>query len=146
VPTLTCEANQSKRNHMAWLLTLILLADIPRDPVLTDYVDMIEISHVHSRSGNGEKHVNHYYIFWDWDGWNHRVVDWRHYAKQRPQRFGNQWLLRFTEEEGGQQRRIICKYWRETSTDYDPELFDRQFLRECDRRKLNFNIFVLPGE
>lgn len=57
-------------------LALLALGMLPRDSVVAEQVDRIEVNHVYDGKGNL---VIDQIIFWDWNAWHSRfdVVDWR---------------------------------------------------------------------
>lgn len=62
--------------NLSTFIAAALLLVIPRDPVLSDRVDLIEVNHFHCEQG---KEVFCQQLFWDWsdrDGRFH-IVTWK---------------------------------------------------------------------
>jgi hypothetical protein len=112
----------------------------PAATVSTERVDLMEVNHFHDDQG---RPVFDQIIFYDWSSTDHRyqIRDWRllKNANQVPLRrtsdgeyvavwtdFKNRDVLRTTQ----------AKLVRETWTQYDPELIEREYLPEGKRRKL----------
>jgi len=107
------------------------------DPVVHDACDIIELNHYYDGSG---KLVLEQYIFWDWHpaDSSFRVVAWRHADKcalkcRGSLRTGYEMML----FDGEQVRRIRSRMRRETWTQYDPEVHDRQFVPQDQRTGLS---------
>lgn len=113
---------------MSLLAAILLLATIPHEITVRESVDLIERNHFYNDEG---REVFTQWIFWDWERDRHQVEGWRN----------NQPDFRFTERpplltwsQGTERRQVRSTYWRETWTQHDPELFDREIVPK-DRRK-----------
>ena len=106
----------------------------PHEDVLDDHVDLIEVNHYYDEHG---KLVFDQLIFYDWrakDG-RFQVRDWK-MIKKRTQLPRKNWRTgKFTViwQEGDQLRKVRAVSVRETWTQQDPELLERDFLPK-DRR------------
>lgn len=111
--------------------------------VIVDRVDLIEINHYH----NNGRSVLDQVIYWDWDFKTNRfqVVAWRMF--KQPEQYPirnwriNRYVSIFTDpgpSSFGEKtnRKIIAFQFRETWTEYDPEVFERDFLERDFRRGL----------
>jgi hypothetical protein len=122
-------------------LCLAACGATPSTKVADDQVDLIEINHFHDDQG---RPVFDQILFYDWSAADQRyqLRDWRLLKSQ------NQLPLRNTG--GGEYvavwsdfksrdvlRRTKAKLVRESWTQYDPELVEREFLPEGKRRKLS---------
>lgn len=100
---------------------------------LTESVDVVELNHFFDDDG---KPVLDQLIFYRWNGRRHELIDWRN-AKTReclPVRHGSRWECIWVD--GIQLRRIRCASMRESWTQWDPELVDREVLPTDRRQKL----------
>lgn len=105
--------------------------------VIVDHVDLIELNHFYNEK---MEHVFDQFIFYDWSSQLKKfiVVDWR--LKKDPNKFvcknhhTNRWELVMHDE--GNLRHIISKSHRETWTQYDPELRNRNIVTQENRRGL----------
>lgn len=123
---------------------LILLLTIPSLPesVTAEQVDVVEVNHFYDDNG---RHVFDQVIFYDWsDGWQrHQVVAWRLIKdrSQLPQRnwqaSSESYVTFWVDQEV--LRKVTAKSFRETWTQYDPELLEREALRKEDRRELRIS-------
>jgi len=106
-------------------------------------VDLVEVNHLYNDMG---EHVLDQVIFWDWcfNSRRHQVRDWRLlrgaaspsgracYGPQRLWPFG--WQVTLLDDGG--MRHVYATAIRETWTQYDPEMAERNVLEEQKRRKL----------
>lgn len=112
----------------------------PATKIADECVDLIEINHFHDDQG---RPVFDQIIFYDWSLTDHRyqIRDWR--LLKNP----NQLPLRRTSDgeyvavwsdfkNRDVLRKTQAKLVRESWTQYDPELVEREFLPEGKRRKL----------
>lgn len=112
---------------LAWLL----LATIPMDAVTPrDAVCLIERNHFFNERCEP---VFTQYIFFDWSGARHDVVAWRlekegYVFTERPP------CVTWTEE--GMVYQVRGKIWRETWSQTDEEVFEREILKKELRRGL----------
>jgi len=122
------------------LLLATAVARIERPEPLSEHVDLIEVNHFYDEQG---RLVFEQVIFYDWSGKDCRfqVVDWRllKHPSQIPLRdwtrggYSAVWhdfkmrdVLRLT----------TCDFTRESWTQYDPELVEREHLPQEKRREL----------
>lgn len=111
---------------IAWLL----LTTIPYEAAITDRVTAIEVNHFYDEQG---KLVFEQHIFLDWNPVASRydVRDWR-LKKGEPVIVGDNML--WTDE--GRLRRVRFDVLRESWTQYDPELVEREVLSKEQRKEL----------
>lgn len=107
------------------LLILLLAGWLePHCPLSRSHVDLIELNHCYNEEGLP---IYHQYIFWKWDGQlGYRVQAYRVLKGQfsGPCRYRSGYRARWCDN--GVFREITAPYFRETWTQYDPELDDRQ--------------------
>jgi hypothetical protein len=115
------------------MIFLLLFATIPTDIVVSEQVDVAEINHFYDDKG---RHVFDQVIFYDWIGFTHMVRDWR-LIKSESQRPVNGKMLFYDQET---LRKITASSQRETWTQHDPELAERERLPK-ERRRL---LYVKP--
>src|SRR4051812_20686862 len=114
-----------------YLLTTcsIIFADIRKDDVIREYVDLIELNHFYDEHG---KLVFDQVIFYDWSWIENRynVRAWRlvKNPNQLPQQDLENGGYRAFWQDGEYMRYISSKEIRETWTQYDPELIEREYL------------------
>ena len=105
--------------------------------VATDQVDLIEYNHLYDEQG---RHVLDQLIFYDWSRSESRyqIRDWRliKSKKQVPHRDERRGLYVATWYDGDSIRQVRAVSVRETWTQYDPELVEREFLPKEQRREL----------
>lgn len=121
--------------------------------VAEERVDLIEINHFHDDQG---RPVFDQIIFYDWSQTDQRyqIRDWRllKNANQIPLRNtgDGEYVAVWTDFKSRDAlRKTQAKLLRESWTQYDPELVEREFLPEGKRRKLrdasaNFKAGILP--
>lgn len=116
----------------AW--TLLLIGWIgPEPPVLRETVDQLEVNHFFDEHG---KLVFDQYIFREWHySGEFRIVDWRLCKSVAQQPLGNRVLW----WDGDKIRDVRAVSVKETWTQYDVELLERERLPKEFRREL------LPG-
>lgn len=118
-------------------LVLVALSLQPSDDVAYDQVDLIEVNHFYDEHG---RLVFDQIIFYDWSAEQNRyhVRAWRllKNVSQVPRRNWrrNDWETIW--HDGNILRRVRSKGARETWTQYDPELVEREFLPKEKRREL----------
>lgn len=113
----------------------LLLAILPLDDATCERCDLIELNHVHDDCG---QHTFSQLIFWEWTGTKHDVIAWRlvKYTTQHPTRdwrrggYYVRWL------EGDKTREIRSPCYRESWTQYDVEMHERNELPKERRREL----------
>lgn len=128
---------------MLAILVCTLLATTPIADARHHRVDVVEVNHLYNDMG---EHVLDQVIFWDWcfTACRYQVRDWRLLrgaaspsgrvccGPQRLWPFG--WQVTLLDDGGV--RRIYARAVRETWTQYDPEMAERNVLEEQKRRKL----------
>lgn len=116
---------------LAVLFALVLGSTQPQ-PVK---IDLIEINHYHDANG---EHVFDQLIFYEWSSQRKRfdVRDWRLLKNDSmypvPKR--GRWLLRWHDD--GVMREVDITSVRESWTQYDPELVEREYLPQDQRLPL----------
>jgi hypothetical protein len=118
----------------------LLLAAVnftPQEFVARDQVDLIEVNHYYDEAG---KHVFDQLIFYDWSGEESRyhVRAWRliKHPSQFPHRDVRADAYVATWQDGDVLRSVRGEAFRETWTQYDPELLERAALPKSQRREL----------
>ena len=133
--------------------TTIALGIAPQDDVARESVDLIELNHFYDEQG---RLVFDQVIFYDWSATDARynVRAWRlvKNAAQLPQR---DWASALSGvpaggysamwQDGEQIRHIYSKSIRETWTQYDPELLEREYLPKERRKELRTVKFTRPA-
>jgi hypothetical protein len=119
------------------LLTVPVLAhDNPQD-VVTEQVDVVELNHFYDESG---RLVFDQIIFYDWSPCceRHQVRAWRlvKCRSQIPVRDWDRGGHVATWHDGEVLRSVRAQTCRETWTQYDPELVEREILSKDKRREL----------
>lgn len=118
-------------------LVLLLCSIIPQDFVVRESVDLVETNHFYDEHG---RLVFDQVIFYDWSAGDSRynVRAWRLVKNpaQLPQRDWKDGGYSAMWQDGEQIRRIHSKSIRETWTQYDPELVEREYLPKERRREL----------
>lgn len=119
---------------MATLL-IILAALLPTDDVVRERVDMIEVNRFYDDQG---RLVFDQLLFYEWDGERHQLHAWRMIKtdNQIPEYSHGRKVWSATFKDGDVLRRIDAGYTRETITQYDPELSEREHLPKEKRREL----------
>jgi hypothetical protein len=116
---------------------LLILAVVPSQGITRDEVDLVEVNHYHDEAG---RRVFDQLIFYDWSQQRQRfqVRAWRliKHPEQLPQRDYRRDHWRVLWHDGGLLREVIASAYRETWTQYDPELLDRKHLPQDQRREL----------
>jgi hypothetical protein len=116
---------------------LTVCAFIPHLPVAADEVDLVEVNHFYNAEGS---HVFDQVIFWQWfdDVSEFRVIAWRFHKSphQTPYRDWRRGGYESVWHDGHVLRQVRAAFLRETWTQYDPEVHDRQFLPQEQRRGL----------
>lgn len=121
------------------IFAALLLAAIPHSDVVTEAVDLIEVNHFFDEQG---RKVYDQVLFWDWNDWQgeYEVVAWRMLKteRQRPRREGKIFITKWMDtQEGDVWRCVMAKAFRETWTQHDPELREREKLSKEKRRGLS---------
>jgi hypothetical protein len=130
------------------LLTMLALrsaaAITPVNDVARESVDLIEVNSTYDEYG---KFIFRQIIFWDFEhytalngaaGYRYQVVCWRMLKddSQLPQRdhASRRYFVRW--QDGNIARHVSAKEFRETWSQYDPELLEREILPKEKRREL----------
>lgn len=126
-------------------LPLLSLEFAPREDVARERVDLIELNHFYNEHG---QLVFDQIICYDWCPATRRfqVRAWRMVKSrsQLPQRDWQRGGWSALWQDGDQTRLIYASAFRETWTQYDPELVERQYLpKEC-RKELRTPRVVKP--
>ncbi len=106
----------------------------PNETVLNDRVDLIEVNHFYDEKG---RLVFDQILFYDWSATRSRynIRDWRllKTRAQLPRRDSQNHCFVAVWHDGNILRQVTATSCRESWTQYDPELTERQFLPK-DRR------------
>ncbi|MGV3486067.1 MAG: hypothetical protein ACO1RT_16745 [Planctomycetaceae bacterium] len=130
----------------AALLVTTSIVSAPDASVIRDGVDLVELNHYHDARG---EHVFDQLIFYDWSNQTRRfqVRAWRlvKSESQLPRRdFRHRnWLIRWHDD--GVLREVTAASRRETWTQYDPELIEREYLPQDQRLDLSSPTSPLRG-
>lgn len=127
--------------NLAITAALLLAAILPQpDGVARDTVDLIELNHFYDEHG---RLVFDQVIFWDWseDAGRYDVRAWRlvKHPAQVPQRNWRDGGYLAMWQDGEHVRRVDAAAIRETWTQHDPELLEREYLPADKRRPLKGN-------
>ncbi|TWT30701.1 hypothetical protein [Blastopirellula retiformator] len=108
------------------LTCAIVSAAETHTPAVHDRVDLIEVNHLYDCGG---RHVLDQIIFWDWDRDRFTVRAWRLIKdgnclprRNRNGVYVSYWRDMYT------MRKVVAPRKRETWTNYDPEVADREVL------------------
>jgi hypothetical protein len=119
------------------LVFLSLVSAISKPHTVRDRVDLVEVNHYHDDSG---RHVFDQLIFYDWNATRKRfdVRAWRLIKRpsQLPRRDHAANIWRVIWHDGGVLRTVEAAAHRETWTQYDPELVNREYLPQEQRKDL----------
>ena len=109
----------------------------PQEDVAREQVDLIEVNHFYDDQG---RHVFDQMIFYDWSPKQarHMVCAWRlvKTAAQLPQRNWRDGSYEAVWHDGDVLRKVKAMTLRESWTQHDPELVEREFLAKEKRRDL----------
>ena len=109
----------------------------PREDVASERVDLIEVNHFYDDQG---RLVFDQLLFYDWshDDGRYQLRAWRMVKNntQLPQRNWQSGGYVATWQDGDVLRKISAASTRESWTQYDPELTEREFLPKEKRREL----------
>lgn len=118
-------------------LPLLGLGIAPREDLARDRVDLIELNHFYNEHG---QLVFDQIIFYEWcpAAGRFQVRAWRMVKSpsQLPQRDWQRGGWSALWQDGDQTRLIYASGFRETWTQYDPELVERQYLPKERRKEL----------
>ena len=122
---------------MLYVLLVVFGTASAEDVVAVDQVDLIEVNHFYD---DQSRLVFDQVIFYDWCTYDNRyqVRAWRllKHSAQIPRRNWRTGEHETIWRDGDVLRRIRAKVVRETWTQYDPEILEREFLPKEYRRKL----------
>lgn len=117
------------------LVCLAVLTSNPVDDVAVDRVDLVEVNHFYDEQG---RLVFDQIIFYDWSAprGRYNVRAWRllKTPAQIPHRQQGEYVAVW--HDGEVLRKIRAASLRESWTQYDPELVEREFLPKEKRREL----------
>jgi hypothetical protein len=120
------------------VLLLTSLCHNGTDLVVGDQVDLIEVNHFFDEQG---RHIFDQTIFYDWCPvqCRYNVRAWRllKHPSQRPYRDWKGGGYIAVWHDGNLLRRVRSPSFRESWTQYDPELVERDFLPKEQRRDLH---------
>jgi len=109
----------------------------PREDVASEQVDLVEVNHFYDDQG---RHVFDQVIFYDWEAGHsrHMVRAWRLVKNpaQLPQRNWKDGSYSALWYDNDVLRRVQAKSMRESWTQYDPELVEREYLPKEKRKDL----------
>lgn len=119
----------------------------PQEDVSRDRVDLVEVNHFYDDVG---RHVFDQVIFYDWSpaDCRHVVRAWRMVKSdsQLPIRNWADDTYTATWNDGEVLREVRAATMRESWTQYDPELVEREFLPKEKRRELRSNRVPPPAQ
>lgn len=124
---------------MLQVFAVALFAGMPQGGVACDYVDLVEVNHVHDQRG---KRMYSQALFYDWlpRRGEYQVRAWRLLKDEadRPERDFQRgdWVMIFTE--GSRLREVRAAVYRESWTQYDREQAERDRLPKDYRPGLLF--------
>lgn len=114
---------------------VLLLSIIPQSLTLAETTDVVELNHFYDDNG---RHVFDQVIWFDWDARHcrHQVRAWRlvKCPSHVPQRTVGGYVTLWVEESG--LRKVTAMSMRETWTQFDPELVERETLAKEKRKGL----------
>lgn len=117
------------------MITAILLAILPLpDDIVRDSVSVTEINHYYDHNGC---HIFDQIIYWDWEQDHYSVRAWEllKHESQIPRYIRRrEWVT--THFDGETLRRVRAESFRETWTQWDVELLERDLLPPERRRGL----------
>lgn len=109
----------------------------PQEDVASEQVDLIEVNHFYDDQG---RHVFDQVIFYDWDQdfSRHMVRAWRLVKNpaQLPQRNWKDNSYVAIWHDGDVLRKVQAPTMRQSWTQYDPELVEREYLPKEKRKEL----------
>lgn len=118
-------------------LILLIASFLPMEVVAKDQVDVIEINHFYDEQG---RLVFDQVIFYDWSPMQSRyhVRAWRLLKNKTQLPHRNRLAGGFTAvwHDGEVLRKVCASALRESWTQYDPELIEREFLPKEKRKEL----------
>lgn len=122
---------------MIELIIVLALMGIEHDPSTRDHVDLIELNHFYDDHG---RLVFDQYIFYDWDDslCQFVIVDWRLKKSKNwtVLKYHSEKVYRLRFLDSGILRIVRSPSYRETWTQHDPELANREIVPKENRRLL----------
>ena len=119
------------------LIVAATLCLVPRTPVVQDEVDVIEVNHYFDAKGCL---VFDQVIFWKWNEWDREfhVIAWRFLKApgQIPIRNWRNGQYHTIWHDGSVLRHVRSQAFRETWTQFDPEVEDRNYVSRQARENL----------
>ena len=119
------------------VIALSSVAISPREDVATERVDLIEVNHFYDDQG---RLVFDQLLFYDWshDDARYQLRAWRMVknSSQLPQRNWQSGGYSSVWQDGEVLRKVVSPTTRESWTQYDPELTEREFLPKERRKEL----------
>ncbi len=116
---------------------LLALANAPAEQMVVDRVDLIEVNHYYDEHG---RHVFDQTIYYDWcpQQCRYNVRAWRllKSASQLPHRDWKTNEYVAVWHDGSVLRKVRADQFRESWTQYDPELVEQDYLPKDQRRDL----------
>jgi hypothetical protein len=128
----------------AGLIVAAMLSIIPIQDIIVESHDLVEINHFHDIGGDN-RHIFDQIIYYDWEKTGlrverYQVIAWRllKNENQKPIRDGDGYYTAYFKDEkcGGKLRKVMCRAFRETWTQEDVELIEREFLPMDQRKEL----------
>ena len=127
-------------------IILLLFTAVPSEIVARELVDLTEVNHFYDEHG---RLVFDQVIFYDWSESDarHNVRAWRLVKdrSQLPQRDWETGRYSATWQDGEQLRHVESRSIRETWSQYDPELVEREYLPKERRKELRTVKAGLPA-
>jgi hypothetical protein len=122
---------------------VVALGTAPQQDVARETVDLIEVNHFYDEHG---RLVFDQIIFMDWDGIRLQVRAWRLIKNQAqlPQRDWKDGGYSALWQDGEVLRQVRSRSIRESWTQYDPELVEREYLPKERRKELRTVKFIKP--
>jgi len=122
---------------MTFALIIAAISLLPSDDVAVDSVDVVEVNHFFDDEA---RHVFDQLIFRDWDAQANRfqVRAWRLIKgdSQLPSRNWSTGGYIVIWHDGEVARRVEAKAYRESWSQHDPEMREREYLPKEQRRRL----------
>lgn len=131
-----------------WLCCGTASALVPNQNTAHDSVDLIEVNHYYNEHG---RLVFDQIIFYEWSDTKARydILAWRLLKRpsQLPIKDWKTGLYQAIWHDGSTLRHVVGKAFRESWTQYDPELRERDFLPKDERKELfreRTSVFLEP--
>jgi hypothetical protein len=121
----------------SFVLAVALLAHAPVVDVVVDHVDLLEVNHYYDEQG---RHVFDQTIYYDWSPehsrYNVRAFRLLKSTGQMPYRDWKTGEYIAVWHDGSIMRKVHADAFRESWTQYDPEVIEREYLPREQRREL----------